>query len=116
VATKVMDMPCSRAFFSASRRRSAAVCSKASERAMRSTAAALGSVMHIAESDPTYTATRRARCRRASPAAYALARSDVVEPSMPTTIAEGPSVPSSKEWASVIYRHFFARAAYRAAS
>src|SRR5215475_3634840 len=50
-------------------------------------------------------ATRRAPCRRASPPAYAAARSEVVEPSTPTRIAVGPSVPSSKapSWPEVTY-------------
>src|SRR5690348_17233894 len=37
----------------------------------------------------------RARCLRASPAAYAAARRPVTESSTPTRIADGPSVPSS---------------------
>jgi NAD-dependent SIR2 family protein deacetylase len=34
-------------------------------------------------------------CRRANPAAYEPARSEVLEPSIPTRISEGPSVPNS---------------------
>ena len=44
----------------------------------------------------TYTQTRRAPCRRASPAAYAPARREVTESSTPTRMTRGPSVPSSK--------------------
>ncbi len=43
----------------------------------------------------TNTAVTLAPCLRARPAAYAAARSEVVEPSTPTRISFGPSVPSS---------------------
>lgn len=43
----------------------------------------------------TYTMASSAFCRRASPAAYAAARSDGCDPSIPTTITLGPSVPRS---------------------
>src|SRR5262249_34406874 len=49
----------------------------------------------IPASGATYTAITRARCLRASPAAYEAARRPVTESSTPTRIAEGPSVPSS---------------------